>query len=253
MTRSRLDRKASAKEAVAKGSTGDGMVKAILQSLGWRQVVRLSRTNPGCDLVAVCGCPDKHLLWVEVKTYPSGRIETDSWDHLIAFAREVSVRQRERFALFTYQAARGGARRKGEALGRSWWASTYPGLGAPNHRPFIKHKSVFQPPCDPPLPKGMVSNPPALDNGPLPCCGRCPFCGCSGCHYDHRGQHAESGAALSLRRGEGEATASGGAPRAAPPAKPACPPHTWGGDGAHCIRCGFPRAGFRQLWEREAP
>ena len=166
MTRSRLDRKASAKEAVAKGSTGDGAVKAILQSLGWRQVVRLSRTNPGCDLVAVCGCAEKHILWAEVKTYPSGGIEGDSWNHLVAFAREVYERPREAFALFTYQAARGGARRKGESIRRAWWASIdsiYPGarIGAPNHRPFIGSQQAFAPPCGTPLPMGMVSNPPA--------------------------------------------------------------------------------------------
>ena len=157
MTRSRLDRRASAREATAKGSTGDGVVRAILLTLGWAQVVRLSRTNPGCDLVAVCGCIDKHLLWVEVKTYPFAKIDSESWDHLTAFAREVSSRHREGFALFTYQKV---PHRPKKGEGASWWAS-FGDIVASSHQPFISNKRAFAPSCGGPHPKGVIKSPPA--------------------------------------------------------------------------------------------
>jgi len=147
--RSRLDRKAAAKDAVAKGSTGDEAVKGLLQQLGWAQVADLARTYSGADLLAVCSCEAKHLLWVEVKTYRLGKIEADSWQHLSDRAQEVTARPREAFALFTYQKKPGGRKRVSE-----WWASKYSGLPswADNHTPFITAKSHYSPPCTGGLP-----------------------------------------------------------------------------------------------------
>ena len=161
MKRSRLDRKAAAKEAVAKGSTGDEAVKGLLQQLEWAQVADLARTYSGADLLAVCACEAKHLLWVEVKAYRLGKIEADSWEHLEARAREVTARPRERFALFTYQKAPGGRMRAAE-----WWASEY-GLIAGMadwtsiHRPFIASKREFAPFCRGGLPGAVQRTVPA--------------------------------------------------------------------------------------------
>ena len=156
--RSRLDRKVAAKEAVAKGSTGDEAVKGLLQQLGWAQVADLARTYSGADLLAVCACEAKHLLWVEVKAYRLGKIGADSWEHLEARAREVTARPRERFALFTYQKAPGGRMRATEWGAREYgpiadWAST--------HRPFITSKREFAPFCRGGLPGAVQRTVPA--------------------------------------------------------------------------------------------
>lgn len=142
--RSRLDYKAAASEATAKGSTGDQAVKGLLEGLGWDQVADLSRTYPGADLLAICACPKKHLLWVEVKTYRYGKIEPDSWMHLVDRAQSASERAREGFALFTYQRRVGGRNDVPE------WFASY-GIeelrSSVNHRPFISRKERFAPEC----------------------------------------------------------------------------------------------------------
>lgn len=158
--RSILDRKVSAREAVTKGSTGDGIVAQILRDFGWTEVVDLDRCFPGCDLLAICACPLIHLLWAEVKAYPLGGIETDSWEHLTATASRVSARRRERFALFTYQKSI-TAGRPPNGTKAQWWASPWYAGAIDNPQTVISLKAWLSPPCATPLPTGIVSNPPS--------------------------------------------------------------------------------------------
>lgn len=168
-----MDRKVSAKEAVAKGTTGDNIVAEMLRQIGWAQVADLDRCYPGADLVAVCACEAKHILWAEVKAYPLGGIEDDSWEHLQDRAREVMARRRERFALFTYQKSdRAGRPPKGAKA--HWWVCIERDWNNP--LPFIKAKPWLTPSCVPPHPIGIVSNPPALssaESGAVETCS-CP-------------------------------------------------------------------------------
>jgi len=157
--RSRLDYKASASQATAKGSAGDAAVKGILLKLGWAQVADLARTYSGADLLAICACEDKHLLWVEAKAYPRGKIEPDSFAHAVARAQEVCRRSREDFALFTYQKPNGGRHKPRE------WTASMPSLLHeeifPSQEPFMYWISRLRPSCRPPLPTGDKPSTPA--------------------------------------------------------------------------------------------
>lgn len=140
---SRLNYKATPATAVAKGSAGETVIGRQLVKLGWDRVVDLARTYPGADILAICGCYEKHLLWAEVKTYPIGQIKPDSWANLTQVALSASQRPREAFALFTYQRANGRPKR---GKGPEWWVARYPYfLG--NQRPLISAWEALEPPC----------------------------------------------------------------------------------------------------------
>jgi hypothetical protein len=156
--RSRLDYKAAAQNAAAKGSTGDRAVKGLLQSVGWAQVADLARTYSGADLLAVCACKDKHLLWLEVKAYAKGKIEKGSWDNLVARALEVTARPREEFALFTYQQPSGGRTKPKEWYASRWYVLEDGGCFG-SHLPFISSSGLYRPDCRTPLPIGDRGSP----------------------------------------------------------------------------------------------
>lgn len=153
--RSRLDRKASAKEATAKGSAGDSAVMALLRTLGYSRYADLSRTYSGADLLAICGCGGRHLLWVESKAYPWSKIDKESLAHAQARAEEVEA-VGDAYAIFTYQ------RPHGNRYARPTWyfrVPAEPGGFWSDPLEFKSFKHYLEPECGTPLPEGSGTHP----------------------------------------------------------------------------------------------